>query len=860
MQQPFMEKLAAWIVDKRKLIMLVFIALAIFSAFSRNWVSVNDSLTDYLPDTTETRQGLDLMDQEFTTFATAEIMVEHITYERALSISEQIEQIEGVKSVDFDDTQDHYKEASALFDVTFDGLNDDDISINALAETEKLLSEYDVYTNTEVGNPLKAIIDKEMLIVDGIAVLIVISVLLLTSRSYGEIPVLLLTFGSAALLNMGTNFLMGEISFVTDSIAIVLQLALALDYAIILCHRFSDEHKTKAPREAAIAALSKAIPEISASSLTTISGLLALTFMEYELGFDLGAVLIKAIFLSLVSVFMLMPGLLVMFSPIIDKTPHKSKLPDVSSLGNFSWATRYIIPAIFAVVIVAASILSGRANYVYSQYSVESIRKNDTQRAKIKIEDMFGSTQQFAILIPTGEYEKEKKIITELEQLPQTDEVIGLANQEAKDGCMLTDALTPREFSELLDIDYEVARALYTGYAYADEDYAKIVASPDTYAVPLIDIFTYLCDKKDEADLNLPSDTEEDLNDLEEQLEDAKLQLRSDTWSRIVVNSDIEEEGDESFEYLTVIKGIVGKHYSGDYYVVGNTTSCRDLETSFVKDNKLIGILSIAFVILVLIFTFKTIGLSVLLILIIQGSIWCNFTVPVIMGNNVFFLTYLIISSIQMGANIDYAIVISSHYLELKKKLPIREAMKKTINEAFPTIFTSGTMLASAGVIIGIVATNETVSAIGVYLCVGTLISIMLVIFVLPQILLFGDFIISKTTFKLSLSSQDRTQKVGTVQLDGKVRGNLNGYFVGEVHGTFKGEVDAVIEMINVSHEEQQPEPVIAPPIQEDLPMQEIPEPQQTETAERTVYKRKRYEDADWDALLLDDEGEEDKI
>ena len=256
-------------------------------------------------------------------------------------------------------------------------------------------------------------------------------------------------------------------------------------------------------------------------------------------------------------------------------------------------------------------------------------------------------------------------------------------------------------------------------------------------------------------------------------------------------------EGTESFHYLSAVRGIVSRYYDGEFYVVGNTTSCRDLEDSFVGDNRMIGVLSIAFVILVLIFSFKSVGLPILLILIIQGSIWMNFSTPFLFGKPLFFLTYLIISSIQMGANIDYAIVISSHYLELKETLPLREAMIETLNQAFPTIITSGTMLASAGMIIGFATSNETVSTIGIYLGVGTLISIFLVMCVLPSILLLGDILISKTSFNLNLHTAQRTQHVGAIRIDGKVRGTLNGYIDAEVHGTFRGTVDAVIAMGN---------------------------------------------------------------
>ena len=796
----FMEKLATFIVDRRNVLIALFLAAAVFCAISRNWVRVNDSITDYLAEDTETRQGLDLMEREFTTYSTASVMVQNISYEQALLLSEKLADLDGVREVAFDETPSHYASASALFSLTFDGTDDDDVSIEALQEVKDLLAPYDLHVVSNVGNPLKEIIDREMLIVDIIAVVIIITVLLITSNTYAEIPVLLLTFGSAALLNMGTNFLMGEISFVTDSIAIVLQLALAIDYAIILCHRFTDEHEDKPAREAAIAALSKAIPEISASSLTTISGLLALTFMQFKLGGDIGSVLIKAIFLSLVSVFLLMPGLLVIFAPWIDKTHHRNFVPKISFLGRFAYSTRFVMPILFVVVFIGAAVLSNRVNYVYSQDSVSSIRKNESQISKELIDATFGDTNQMAVVVPAGYYDREAELIQEIRELPATISVTGLSGIEVKDGITVTGTLTPREFSEMAGLDYDVVRVLYSGYAMTQDDYGQIATNLDNYGVPLLDLMDYLFGERKEVSLNLPKETEEQLDDLEETLEDAKRQLMSDDWTRIVLEMDLPVEGEESYSYLNILHGLIARYYDRGF-LVGDTTSCFDLRTSFEHDNLLISILTVAFVILVLLFTFKSGGLPVLLILIIQGSIWVNFSIPTLSHTSVFFLTYLIISSIQMGANIDYAIVISSHYMELREKLPLKEAMIESLNHAFPTIITSGLMLSSAGFVIAFLTSNETISSIGLYLGMGTMISIFLVMCVLPQILLFGDTIIRKTSFTIEPNIRSLS-RAGTMRIDGRVRGNLNGFIDAEVHGLFSGNLSALVEFNSVTDTE----------------------------------------------------------
>lgn len=798
----FMERVAAVIVDKRNIIFLIFAALAIFCAFSRNWVKVCDDITEYLPDNTETRTGLDLMDQEFTTFGTAKVMVANVTYETALELKEGIERLEGVKSVDFDESEKHYSEASALFDVTFVGDDFDPDSEKGLEAVKDYLAGYDLYISSEVGNPLEKIINREMLVVDIIAVIIIVLVLLLTSRTYAEIPVLLITFGAAALLNMGTNYLMGEVSYVTNSIAIVMQLALAIDYAIILCHRYTEEREKHEPREAAIKALSYAIPEISASSLTTVSGLLALCLMEFKLGYDMGSVLIKAILLSMLSVFLLMPGLLVLFSKLIDRTHHKNFVPKIDFLGKAVYATRFVMPVIFVAVIIIAFSLSHKANYVYSVDSVSSIRQNETQLAKQKIESCFEKSNMLAVIVPRGDYEKEARVIQDIQELPLVESVTGLANVEVLDGYTLTSSLTPREFSEVADLDIEVAELLYTGYAMNKNDYGQIATNLENYRVPLIDMFSYLFEQRKEVVLDLDEEISKTLDDLEQQLNDAKLQLMSDSYSRMVVMLNLPTEGEESYEYLDIIHGIVARQYD-EYYVVGDTTSSNDLRSSFEKDNVIISVLTVLFVVIVLLFTFKSAGLPLLLIAIIQGSIWCNFSSPYLLNNNLFFLTYLIVSSIQMGANIDYAIVISSRYMSLKDKMPLKEAMTETLNLAFPTIITSGAMMALAGMAIGFMTSNEIISGIGLYIGSGTSISIFLVMCVLPQMLLIGDIIIRKTSFSINRNTSPQ-HKTGLIRIDGRVRGKLNGVIDADIHGLFRGELTGIVDIGDVKELDDQ--------------------------------------------------------
>ena len=791
-----MEKIATFIVDKRNLFFLLYAFALIFSIVATGWVKVENDITTYLPEDTETRQGLTVMNDNFVTYGTARVMVSNVTYETAENICSDLESIDGVTSVDFDDTTDHYKSASALFSVTFDGTTTDDISVHALHTIRDMLAGYDTYIDTEVGVDTSADLQSEMSVILVLAAIVIVLVLTLTSRSYAEVPVLIMTFGAAALLNMGTNFLCGTISFISNSVTVILQLALAIDYAIILCHRFSDEHETKDTREACIAALSKAIPEISSSSLTTISGLGALAFMHFGIGRDMATVLIKAILFSLLSVFTLMPGLLMVFSKKIDATRHKNLIPKITFLGKFDVATRFIVPPIFAVVVVVTAVLANKCPYCYSYTDLVTAKQSESQIAHQKIKNTFGVNNMVAVIVPTGDYDSERQLLKDLDSCAEVKSTQGLANIDAMDGYKLADALTPRQMSELAGLDYEVAEALYAAYAVDQNEYGKLISGLGDYKVPLFDMFMFLQREMKDGNITLDGDIQETLDDLFEQLNKAQLQLQSDKYSRLVVYLNLPEESGETMDFLDTMHALIAKYYSSDTYIVGNSTNVKDLSSSFGEDNMLISVLSALFVVIILLFTFKSAGLPVLLIVVIQGSIWINFSVPTIQHESLYFLGYLIVNSIQMGANIDYAIVISSHYTDLKKEMRPKEAIIAALNEAFPTIFTSGTILAVAGALIGVMTTNPVIAAIGTCLGRGTVISIVLVMAVLPQILLIGDTIVERTSFDVKvpvdLSRVNRTAS-GNMRVSGRVRGYVNGVIDAEIKGTLNGTLKASV-------------------------------------------------------------------
>jgi len=488
-----------------------------------------------------------------------------------------------------------------------------------------------------------------------------------------------------------------------------------------------------------------------------------------------------------------MPGLLVLFSPLMDKTRHKKLLPNVNFLGKFAVKSRRVLPFLFLLSLGGAYFLSSQCPYAYSFTDLETAKMTDRQHAYFDIKETFGTSNMAAILVPVGDYKAEAAVLEELEACEEVKSTMGLAAIEAMDGYRLGDALTPRQLAELVGLDNEVAELVYGLYAAEHSQYGEILSGLDEYAVPLFDMFLFLKDQLQNNNISLGGQDGDMLGEMFSMLDMARQQMQSENYSRLVVYLNLPEEGQETYDFLGKIREILGKYYDGDYYVVGNSVSSRDLAASFATDNMIISVLSGLFVILVLLFTFQSAGLPVLLIVVIQGSIWINFSIPTLMGQPMYFLGYLIVQALQMGANIDYAIVISSHYQELKQHMPHKEAIVHALNAAFPTIFTSGTMMASAGLLIGNLSAQPVVSIMGTCIGRGTIISIILVLCVLPSILVLGDSIINRTSFRLKGMESKVRAATGTVFVRGHIRGQINGIVDAQIDGVIHGQLNATV-------------------------------------------------------------------
>lgn len=785
----FMYRLSEIIVDKRKIIFLVVILGVIFSLFSMGWVEVENDLADFLPEKSDSKAGVDVMMDEFTLYGTATVMVANVSLDKAYELVDLIESVDGVQMVDFANDAAHYNNVSACYTVTFIHEQTSQLCSDALENVEVALNGYDFYISSDIGNPMGAILDNEILMISIVAGIIILSMLAFTSKSIIEVPVILISFLAAMMFNLGTNFIFGKISFVSSSVTSLLQLALSLDYAVIMLNRFREERSHRPLREAVVEALSKSVPEVFGSSLTTVGGMIAMMFMQFKLGPDMAICLVKAILLAMISVFVFMPGLLMLFGNLIMKTEHKSLVPKVPFIGKFAYATRKIVPPIFLIVVIAAAFVSSACPFAYGYFSQESAKLNEQSLARKMISENFGSTNMVAMVVPTGDYDKEAELLRELESYDEVSSTMGLANTVAMDGYTLAEGLNPRQFSELAGLDYELGCVVYAAYAATNADYASLIGNIGNMKVPLIDMFMFLADQIDSGIVSLEGDQADMLAEAKELMGSAKSMLVGENYSRMVVYLNLPEDSDETFAFLEKMEEIAKSYYpDGEVYIVGNSTTAKDFKESFELDNIVVTFVSIFTVMIVLLLSFKSVMMPVILILVIQGAIWINFSIPSLQQTPLFFLGYIIISAIQMGANIDYAIVIATRYNELKHEYEPKQAIIETMNFAFPTVITSGFILSITGLLIGYMSSEATISSLGANLGRGTIVSIILVLFVLPQLLLISDKLVDKTTFTLFKKKVKAKEQTA----DGRVR--IRGNVSGEISGRIEGVIDAVVD------------------------------------------------------------------
>lgn len=760
-----LKKIPEGIVKLKWVFLVLFVALSIFGAVMIPHTKINYDLTGYLPAHCDSSTALELLKKEFDDKGMAYVMVKDVTPEKAGEIKTRLEKVEGVATVTYVESM-NYKNNSALYTVTLKDYDSTAGAFDAVKDVIDALSDEKAYLSGQSAFSYYTKLETEQSIMKlGIAIVVIILlVMLFTSKTYFELIVLILVFGAAMAINMGTNFLfVNGISYIANLVALVLQLALSLDYSIILLHRYMEERDNgEDAKTATVTALTKGLPEILSSSLTTVAGLAALMLMTLSIGAEIGLSLAKGIVVSMATVIFFMPALLVIFDKPIQKTRHKSFVPNVSKPARAIVKARKVIVPAFLLIAILAGVAQGFNKYSFNYNSGSLI----VAPKKVIEETGFGTLNSLVVVVPKGDAEKERQLVKYVESFDLIDKsqttalstinVYSFIDPNTTEKLYLTDEVSKKDIGNLIDkipsdagvnplLIKPIIESWFDDYV---KNYLPEGTKPSKAKVRLIDLLDFAVREKFDKISGLIGDDPEKLAYLEQikQISFAKANLESENYSRITFNINGGVEDDDVFELVKTLKSGVSDFYE-ERYITGESVVCYEMSEYFMKDNLMVCLFTDLFILVILLITFRNISLPIILILAIQGGIFINFAIPFLSKTSISFIGYLIISAIQMGATIDYAIVLTNRYRGIRKDFTDRyDAMAAATNAVFPTILTSGVILTATGFVMSMLSSGV-VAQLGLLLGVGTLTSIIIVLFVLPSLLLVTEKVVDKTDF-----------------------------------------------------------------------------------------------------------------
>ncbi|OQB24328.1 MAG: Membrane protein YdfJ [Firmicutes bacterium ADurb.Bin182] len=680
-----MRSIADRILKYRKTILIGFFMLCIASVFLMTGVRINYDLSEYLPDSTPSTLALEQMRKSFgSDLPNMRVIVPDLSIAQALELKNRLGEIEGIKSVLWlDDVTDiriplemvdddikgaWYKDGAALFSICIRG----EETGNTIKSVRDLIGPRGLVSGAAVN--MEETRKTTMSEVAQIALFVIpigFIILLIATDSWLEPVLFTLTIGVAILLNEGTNFFLREVSFVTRATGAILQLAVSMDYAVFLSHRYSQSRKEhNSDIEAMKHAMVKSFPAIASSAFTTVLGFLALTLMKFKLGPDMGIVLAKGILLSYVSVMVLLPVLCVFFTGLLDKTRHRSLMPKFSGFSKTVIKICRPLAIVICLLLLPAFLAQSRNDFLFGDAGMHSEESKVMREAKA-ISEIFGESMQMVLLVKEGEAAREALLAEELSKIDSVKDVVSYATTVGNH--------IPSEF-------------LQAG---------------------------------------------------------VRNSFRSGGYSRFIVEVATNNESERAFTAVEQIRAKTQELYPNQYHLISESVINYDLKTTISSDNTRVNAAAIAAIGLVLLLTFRSLCLPLLLLLTIEGAIWINMSIPYFAGSSLNFVGYQIVSAVQLGATVDYGILFSQHYLDNRLSLNKAEAVQKSLADTSGTILTTASVLFASGQVLGIVSSNGIISELGVILGRGAAISAGMVMLFLPALLITFDSFILKTTFKI---------------------------------------------------------------------------------------------------------------
>lgn len=723
-----LRKISSFIVKKRVFVLILFAILTVCSVFTVGKTVINYDFTHYLGKNTVTRSSLAINTREFGSTDLMTVMLKNADENVPETLMREFSDMDGIMRASYDAAADSKEMDGVRYDrinlflETDDAVAFVDVVRDFLRVRSSGFEDYSLNGSAPQTLVVQENIDREIPVAMIIAVIVVVGVLFLTSHSYIEPAIFGISLIVSILINMGTNFIFPSISFITFAVCAILQLALSMDYSIMLLHTFFEIRDGGTDDETALVlALERAFMPICSSSLTTVAGLVSLMFMSFTIGFDIGIVLSKGILISILTVFTLMPALILLFRKPLRSTMHKTVPLGGKMLGKAAFAGRKVIPFILIAVIIVSAVLQGRIEYTFTDVS--------TNMESSEVARVFGMTNQLILLFPArqedADFDQQREFIAELQKIqyqghPAVSDV----------SSMVTTAEAAIKYYNVNDIGQmlsipPLAAAMYMG----------------AMGFPTSVRGDVLIDKA----AGIMTDNVQ-VQELKSTMDFAKRMFMSENYARMILLLDVPTYGDEAFKVIDEIRALLESFYPGEETgVAGNLMVSYDISNAFTSDMLNVNVITVVAILLVILLSFRRLAAPVILVCVIQGAVWVNMGISVLTGDSIFFMCYLICLAIQMGATIDYGILLTTNYREKRLTLDKKEAVIEAIKLSMPTIFTSGLILTVAGFAIGYVCSVYYIYSIGRLLARGTICSLIMILFLLPPLLLDLDrFVVYK--------------------------------------------------------------------------------------------------------------------
>lgn len=699
-----MINIGKWITKHKNIILVIAFILLIPAGIGYVSTRVNYDVLSYLPESLETIKGQDILVDEFGMGAFSMVVVEDMPMKDAAKLEKQLESIDHVKDVLwYDDAVDisvptemipedlrkaFFNGKATMMIALFDDTTSADDTMDAITQIRKVVGK-NVYASGMSGvvTDIKNLALQEMPIYVVIAGLLSLVVLFLTMTSFVTPLIFLLNIGMAIVFNLGSNVFLGEISYITQALAAVLQLAVTMDYSIFLLESYeANKERYEGDKKRAMAhAISNTFTSITASSITTVAGFVALCFMTFKLGTNIGIVMSKGVVIGVLTCVTVLPAMILTCDKAIEKTTHRSLIPSLDKLSHGIVKGRYVALLLFLIVLVPA--IHGNNNYKIYYNIDQSLPKNiPSNEANEKLKKEFNMSNMHMILLKDGLSAKEKSAMSkEIEKVDGVKWVIGLNSLV---GSNVPESMIPN---------------------------------------------------------------------------DIKKMLKTDNYELEFVSSDYSSATDEVNSQLAKIDKIV-KKYQNDGMVIGEAPMMKDLQDVTDVDLKTVNNISILAIFVIILITFKSISIPVILISVIEFAIACNMAVPFYTNTSLPFVASIVIGTIQLGATVDYAILMTSRYH--KERTERGQSKKDAIRIAHETsiksILTSGLCFFAATFGVSVYSQVDMIGSICTLLSRGAIISMIVVICVLPAMLWIFDGVIKRTSWnmiKANVAKRDAEKK-----------------------------------------------------------------------------------------------------